>query len=60
MIVCTQKSGMMMIDNYRYYKVKTKYGVKESIKESEYNELISLYGEREIYKEAKQKNYKHK
>jgi len=55
MIVCTQKSGMMMIDNYRYYKVKTKYGVKESIKESEYNELISLYGEREIYKEAKQK-----
>lgn len=55
MIVCTQKSGMMMIDNYRYYKVKTEYGVKESIKESEYNELISLYGEREIYKEAKQK-----
>ncbi|MDQ2085830.1 hypothetical protein RBH29_05190, partial [Herbivorax sp. ANBcel31] len=55
MIVSTQKSGMIMIDNYEYHKVNTTYGTKKSITESEFNELMSLYGQSEDYEKTKQK-----
>ncbi|TYQ16996.1 UNVERIFIED_CONTAM: hypothetical protein Cloal_3587 [Acetivibrio alkalicellulosi] len=55
MIVSTQRSGMMLIDNYEYYKVNSTYGTKKKITEVEFNDLMELYGEREKYENAKQK-----
>lgn len=45
MIVSTRKSGLMLRDNYVYFKVNTKYQTKKKINESEFNELMELYGE---------------
>lgn len=55
MIVSTRKSGLMLRDNYVYFKVNTKYQTQKKINESEFNELMELYGERQNYENEKKK-----
>jgi len=46
MTVSTRATGMLF-DSQEYYKVNTTYGTKKKITESEFNELMKLYGEKE-------------